>query len=420
MKRLLTLCLALVLLIPVIPVAASAQGYGEISFMGWGDTAEQALYQTVLDKFMEENPGTTVNYLYTPDDYSTKLQTMIAGNSIPDLFWVVDSEMTTYAMSGILEDMQPYMDEHPEILENYLPSLKEYGSYEGGLYALPKDWTSGVIYVNLDMFAAAGLEAPTSDWTLEDFREAAKKMTVASDGRTSQYGAALSVYRLDWMSMGAAFGAEWFKDGKSNFSDPNMVKTVQYFYDLFVTDKSAPSPAGLSSMGTAQNQLFETGKVGMFLSGRWEIPNYRTACTFNWDVVEIPQGENGQRGLPVITGALAIGKDSKNKEGAYALLSYLLGYDAQKSVLGGGLSMPAFTNLMNDPEVVSTPPSTEPFINSANYLGIDSQREALATGKYSKFQSIIHAEMEICYNGEQTPEEACKNIDEKANAQLFS
>ena len=219
MKRLLTLCLALVLLIPVIPVAASAQGYGEISFMGWGDTAEQALYQTVLDKFMEENPGTTINYLYTPDDYSTKLQTMIAGNSIPDLFWVVDSEMTTYAMSGILEDMQPYMDEHPEILENYLPSLKEYGSYEGGLYALPKDWTSGVIYVNLDMFAAAGLEAPTSDWTLEDFREAAKKMTVASDGRTSQYGAALSVYRLDWMSMGAAFGAEWFKDGKSNFSE---------------------------------------------------------------------------------------------------------------------------------------------------------------------------------------------------------
>jgi multiple sugar transport system substrate-binding protein len=420
LKKLLSLTLVLLLMLTGLSVSASAQGYGEISFMGWGDEAEHGLYQAVIDKFVAENPGTTVNYIYTPDDYSTKLQTMIAGNTIPDLFWVVDSEITTYAMSGILEDMKPYMDAHPEILADYLPSLLEYGSYNGGLYALPKDWASIVMYVNLDMFAAAGLEAPSNNWTLDQYRAAAKAMTIVKDGRTEQYGAALTVYRADWMSLGASFGAQWFKDGKSNFMDPKMVSTVTFMNDMFNTDKSAPSPAGVSSMGTAQNQLFETGKVGILLSGRWETPAYRNSCTFKWDVREVPQGVNGEHGIPVITGALAVGKDSKNKDGAYALLQYLLSYDAQKSVLGGGLSMPSFTKMMSDPAIVTTPPSAEPFINSASYLGIQSQREALATGKYAKFQSIIHAEMEICFNGEQTPEQACQNIDDKANAELFS
>ena len=38
------------------------QGQVTIEFFGWGDTAEQENYQTLINKFMEDNPDIVVSY----------------------------------------------------------------------------------------------------------------------------------------------------------------------------------------------------------------------------------------------------------------------------------------------------------------------------------------------------------------------
>ena len=41
---------------------------------------------------------------------------------------------------------------------------------------------------NLDLFEQAGLPPPGPEWTLEDFRQAARRLTVREDGQVRQWG----------------------------------------------------------------------------------------------------------------------------------------------------------------------------------------------------------------------------------------
>src|SRR5262245_16876418 len=75
---------------PTATPAAPAQSSSEpvtISMMGWGSILEKENVQKGLDLFQSQNPNIKVNWLHTPDDYDTKLKTMLAGGTPPDVFW---------------------------------------------------------------------------------------------------------------------------------------------------------------------------------------------------------------------------------------------------------------------------------------------------------------------------------------------
>ena len=48
-----------------------------LTFSSWGDAAEKAILESALARFTEET-GIKVEYLYTPEDYVTKMTTMAA------------------------------------------------------------------------------------------------------------------------------------------------------------------------------------------------------------------------------------------------------------------------------------------------------------------------------------------------------
>lgn len=389
---------------------------GNITFMGWGDESERQIYQDVIDSFMEENPGVTVEYYYTPSDYYTKLTTMISAGTTPDVFWVVEGQLSNYV--NVCENLDPWLEKYPEITDGYLDALLEYGKRDGSVYAIPKDWEPIVMYINNDLFKASGVEIPTSDWTMDEFMETAKKMTIVENGETTQYGVAIDNYRAYWMSFMGAYGAEWFKDGKSNFCDENAMKGLKVMYDCMDTYGYAPTPSGVSSSGMSSDQMFQTGKVAMYVSGEWSVPTFKNECDFNWSAIEMPIGTTRQN--CVISGMLCMSKDSKNKEASMALIKYMLSYDGLSETTKRALSMPPYESLINNAELFKDVPSAETMIATSKYIGIESQRNAVASGKWSKYHDIIYAELDNAFNGLCTLEEACKNIDTKANSELFN
>jgi len=389
---------------------------GTISFMGWGDESERQIYQDIIDSFMEENKGVKVEYYYTPSDYYTKLTTMISGGTTPDVFWVVEGQLSNYI--DICENLDPWLKKNPEITNGYLDALLEYGKRDGSVYAIPKDWEPIVMYINEDLFKASGVELPTSDWTMEEFMEIAKKMTKVENGETTQYGVAIDNYRAYWMGFMGAYEAEWFKDGKSNFADPNAMKGLQVMYDSMVKYGYAPTPSGVSSSGMSSDQMFQTGKVAMYVSGEWSVPTFKQECDFKWSAVELPMGTTRQN--CVISGMLCMNKDSKNKEASIALIKYMLSEKGLSETTRRGLSMPPYESLINNAELLKDVPSAETMVATSKYIGIDSQRDAVASGKWSKYHDIIYAELDNAFNGLCTLEEACKNIDTKANSELFN
>src|SRR2546423_7618917 len=59
--------------------AASQGGQTTISMLGWGSPLEKENVDKGLQLFQSKNPDIKVDWLHTPQDYPTKLKTMLAG-----------------------------------------------------------------------------------------------------------------------------------------------------------------------------------------------------------------------------------------------------------------------------------------------------------------------------------------------------
>ena len=174
----------------------------------------------------------------------------------------------------MLANMNDILKEYPQLTEDIIDGVMEFGNIDGNQVAFPKDWTSYVMYLNLDMFKEAGVEVPTNDWTVEDYKEIAEKLTQKrDDGTVDVYGTAINNYRADWINWMGNYDADWFKDGKSNLSSPEALKGLKVMDDV-IKSGAAPSPGSVSSTGDSEDRLFVIGKVAMYPSGRWVIPSF--------------------------------------------------------------------------------------------------------------------------------------------------
>ncbi len=392
---------------------------GKVTYMHSGDDYEREMYANVFSSYQKYAPGVEIEQMYVPSDYYTKLQTLATADSLPDLFWVAESSARMYYDAGLLANMDDYMKQYPQLTEDIIDGVLEFGQFDGSQYAFPKDWTSYVMYINKDMFKEAGVEAPTNDWTVEEYKDLAAQMTqMSADGsRVEVYGTAINNYRADWINWMGNYDAEWFKDGKSNLSSPEAKQGLGVMYDL-VQAGSAPSPGTVSATGDSEDRLFIIGKVAMYPSGRWTIPSFRSECDFEWDAVEMPKGTT--RTCPFICSMVGIASTSENKDIAANVLSYQMSDEGLALVMESALSLPVYKDLMANEKYVNTPPSAEAFINTSEYLGNASQLEVCKTGKFSEYNSMINAGLSEAFEGNTTLDEALAKIDEQANTTLFN
>lgn len=310
---------------------------GKLTYMHSGDDYEREMYANVFDSYMKYAPNVEVEQMYVPSDYATKLQTLATAGNLPDLFWTSEAGVKAYYEAGMLSNMNDVLEEYPQLTEDIIDGVMEFGNIEGNQVAFPKDWTSYVMYLNLDLFEEAGVEVPTNDWTVEDYKEIAAELTKESGDRVDVYGTAINNYRADWINWMGNYDAEWFKDGQSNLSSPEALEGLSVMYDL-VKDGSAPSPGTVSSTGDSEDRLFVIGKVAMYPSGRWVIPSFRSECDFEWDAVEMPKGTT--RTCPFICSMVCIAETSENKEAAANLLSYQMSDEGLAQVMESALSLP--------------------------------------------------------------------------------
>jgi multiple sugar transport system substrate-binding protein len=384
---------------------------GKISYMHFGDEYERQMYADLIAAYKELVPGVEIEQAYTPGDYYTKLQTLAASKTLPDIFWLSEARVKEFADAGLMSDLTDVLKQYPALSDGMFDGVMDYGKANGIQYCIPKDYTSYVMYINVDMFKEAGIQIPTSDWTMDDYMKLSEQLTKVENGRTAQYGTAVNNYRADWINFMGNYDSSWFKDGKSNISDPNAIKGLKVQADL-IKNGYAPAPG---TTGESEDRLFIIGQIAMYPSGRWVVPSFIAECDFEWTAVEFPKGTT--RVCPFITGAVAINAESKSKEIAANFLSFQMSQTGLGYTLASGLSVPVYEELITDKTILADP--AEAFIATSEYIGDKEQVEALATGKWAEYNSIISAELSLVYDGSQTIEEAAANIDKKANETLF-
>ena len=149
---------------------------------------------------------------------------------------------------------------------------------DGKKYGAPIIYFTTLLYMNNDLFTKAGLPAECpQDWAA--WQDALLKLTVDenADGTPEQYGmswgdhGAVSIWpSLVWGNGGDFVNAD---ATKSLLDDPKTIEAVQQWGDLI--NKNKILALGLS--GVEADNLFQTGKAAMTVSGPWVSTGFKDA-----------------------------------------------------------------------------------------------------------------------------------------------
>jgi multiple sugar transport system substrate-binding protein len=325
---------------------AASSGPVTISMMMWGDPAELEVWNKIVADFHQAKPDITVKVEVSDwDSYWTKLKTLLSADTPPDVFAMDAPLYLDYQSRGVLLNLQPYLDKNPDLLKGVYPQTLEAYKTSDGMYGLPRDFQTVVLFYNKDMFDAAGVAYPTADWTYEDLRNAAKQLTiVGSDGKVSQFGFYSDLWDMElvWSEAIWAYGGDVINADhtKTLLGDSKAHEAWQLFHDMMFEDKSWPDSTTAGEYG---GDPFLAGVAAMTTIGHWAVPGYAEA-NFKWDVAPMPKGPSGQA-TSVNSAGFVVGKASKNPDAAFEFLKYVLSEPAQKRLAELGFACPVLQSV---------------------------------------------------------------------------
>ena len=322
------------------PQAQPAQPSGErtkVRVTVWLGQAELDAMIKLGEAYTKQNPNVDIEWInitgggpYGRD----KLQAMIAGNDAPDVMMLNTGQFEGFAARGALLELDSMVARDQLDLEAFWPVALEGSKFGGKLYGVPKDISNVVMYYNKDLFDKAGVAYPTSDWTWNDLREAAKKLTIDKngDGQMDQWGVAVNNIVWVWASFVWSNGGEALSPDRKEckLTDPKSIEALDFYYGLSSKDGVSPPPGALPEQGWA-GDWFTTQSVAMGFFGPWFRPTLvNMEKPFKWDVAMQPLAPNtNERASVVYTDMWGIYNQTKVPDAAWDLVKFLTGKEGQ-------------------------------------------------------------------------------------------
>jgi multiple sugar transport system substrate-binding protein len=326
-------------------VLLSISGFGGISqafaknssvtlkFAAW-DVIPKA--HDYIKAFEAKYPNIKVDVTIIPDNYSEKLNAMVAAKTAPDVMLTWENDSKRFIQNNVVIPLDSYIKNTKEFkASDFIPAVNSINQMFGGkTYSLPWGYASEILYYNKNMFDKAHVAYPNDKWTWKDFEDAAKKLTIVKDGKTIQWGANSITFPGVWYStIGAAGDDIIAKDGSLALGN-GLKKALQWQYDLTNKYKVSPAP----SADTNVVDLFAAGKAAMSRNGSWLTAQYKNIKDFKWDISTLPKGTRQYSSLH--TGFFQIYKGSKNKDAAWKFIEFMMSDTGQK-VLGEAFGNPS-------------------------------------------------------------------------------
>jgi ABC-type glycerol-3-phosphate transport system substrate-binding protein len=282
--------------LPTATPAISEIGTGgtHISFWNGLTGSDGVTLNEMLVQFAEENPDISVtveiigwNTLYQ------KLQTAFVAGTQPDLFMLHASEVPQYASFGVLRSMDDQFTSgggwlpDEDISETTMSGLM----WDGVKYGIPLDNHGRGLWINTDMFDAAGIstDPSTAPTTYEGWVELFQKLTLDANGNNAlspdfdpenvvQWGYVVG----EWPNVN--FLAALYQNGGSFMSEDGSTITInseagmtalQQAVDLVYKYHVSPPSAGFDTW-----QAFGAGAVAVLPTGTW----YRNQSLLQTDI----------------------------------------------------------------------------------------------------------------------------------------
>ena len=289
-----------------------------IQFASWGSQSEVEIIKPLLSDFEKQNPDIRVDFMHIPQNYFQKIHLLFASNTAPDVIFINNLYLPVYAN---------FLEEFPKRSE-YYPQALDALSYNGKLYAIPRDVSNLVIFYNKDLFDKKGVPYPASDWTFEDFLKTVQQLTDAN-----VFGISFEEDPLFYLPYLMSNGGGFYEMGKQESKD-----AIQFYANL--RKKYHVAPLKSESASATMGQMFLQRRLGMYLSGHWMVPKLTEDAEFAWDVAQFPKGTKGSI-VQMDASGWAVSKNSKHKTEAIKLVDFLSSKESSEKFKTSGLIVSA-------------------------------------------------------------------------------
>ena len=170
----------------------------EMSVFWWGSQLRNERTQQILDMYAEEHPYITFDGQFS-DDYWTRMATLAAGHTLPDVVQMVYAYLDQYASEGTLVDLTPYIEDGTIDVSNVSESILDTGKVGDGIYAICNGVNASALFYNKTILDEAGIEI--HDYmTIAEFEDLCREVYEKTGYKTSlSYGAYTSETFLQYL-----------------------------------------------------------------------------------------------------------------------------------------------------------------------------------------------------------------------------
>jgi len=272
----------------------SSGGVVHLSMLTGFTGPDEPSYQALIKEFNATHPKIQVTMTVEPwATVGLKLPTSWATGQGPDLATPSSDpgSIFNYIKTNSALALDPAVGTGANQIDSaaFPSSVKSAFTVGGKLYAVPANLATLALYYNKDMFTKAGITGPPA--TEAEFIADAKKLTLSSGGKVSQYGLSLADNNtiqmwpiLEWMSGGNIIGS----NNCASISDPASVAALTQWRQLVSQDHISP----IGQSGADADTLFASRKAAMEINGPWAAAGYRSAG-INLGIAEVPVGSAG-------------------------------------------------------------------------------------------------------------------------------
>ena len=273
--------------------------------------------------------------------YETELLNNQLEGTLADIITFDAPNTAAYAKSGLLYDISELISEEDQA------KFYSLNTYDGKLYGLPIQESSAGFFYNKKIFRDAGIDVSAytaeNPWTFAEFKDVCARLkahgVTAVDMRIDATKDETAPYLL-YPFIYAAGGSFTSDDGytaNGYYNSAATVKGFQFLKDLI--------SSGYTSYAIGATDFF-TGKVGMYLSSGWTIPDldnkYREYFSSRDDWGLLPYPKDVQAASATGSWSYAITNNHhSNKTATLELLKWMTSAESSEAITNATGMIPA-------------------------------------------------------------------------------
>jgi raffinose/stachyose/melibiose transport system substrate-binding protein len=303
-------------------------------------------YKKIINNFNETNDkGIRVEMdFFENEQYKTRLTTLMASNSVPDVFFTWElSFLEPFVRGGKVADITSYLEADPDWKASFGDGTLDVLAYDDKNYAIPTQKTLCVMFYNKEIFEENNVEVPE---TYEEFFEVCEKLKANGVTPMALCGqdAWIPAQMVQQISNGIA-GIELFEGinrGERKWNDPAHIEAANEVKKM--ADNGYFQNGFLGTGPDEATAMFETGQTAMYFMGAWDagrISVSEVGEKVGAFILPAKNPEYNNISVGSVDTSFGISETCKNKDAAIEFLKFWSSEESELMLLYEQGRMPA-------------------------------------------------------------------------------